>query len=149
MILDEISEPEKEGIHPSFSQCLPVFILPFGLFFLLLFGARPLYVYIFFAWLELFFYKLIQWYILSINYVFWPDRVEVRTGLFKGTSRSIPFAEITEITCKQSIYQKLFKIGDIFIETAGGKDFTLALAGVKYPKQIAQGLFAMKRRGGQ
>ena len=148
MILDDIGEPEKEGIHPSFSQCLPVFILPFGLFLLLPFGARHLYVNVFFVWSEVFFYYLIKAYITTIHYVVWPDRIELRTGLFDRRSKSIPFDEITEITCKQSLYQRIFKIGDIFIETAGGKDFTVALAGVKYPEQVAQCLFAMKKRGG-
>ena len=147
-ILDDITEPEKEGIHPSFSQCLPVFILPFGLFLLLPFGARHLYVNIFFVWSEVFFYYLIKAYIATIHYIVWLDRIELRTGLFDRRSKSIPFDEITEITCKQSLYQRIFKIGDIFIETAGGKDFTVALAGVKYPKQVAQCLFAMKKRGG-
>ena len=148
MILDEIGEPEKEGIHPSFSQCLPVFILPFGLFLLLPFGAKHLYVNVFFVWGEVFFYTLVKGYITTIHYFFWPDRIELRTGFFERRSKSIPFDEITEITCKQSIYQRIFKIGDIFIETAGGKDFTVALAGVKYPQQVAQCLFAMKKRGG-
>jgi len=146
MILGDISEPEEKGLHPSFSQCLPIFFLPFGLFLLLPFGAKHLYVNIFFVWLEVFFYTLVKGYITTIHYVFWPDRIEVRTGIIDCRSKSIPFAEITEISCKQSLYQRIFKIGDIFIETAGGRDFTLALAGVKYPQQIAQCLFAMKKR---
>ncbi len=146
-ILGEISGPEIEGIHPSLLQCLPVYLLPFGLFLLLPFGARHLYVDIFFVWLEVFFYTLVKWYILSIHYVFWPDRIEVRTGLFDSRSRSIPFVEITEISCKQTLYQRIFKIGDVFIETAGWKEFTVALAGVKYPEHVARCLFAMKKRG--
>src|SRR5581483_6155546 len=116
MILDEIEEPIKEGIHPSFSQCLPVFILPFGLFLLLPFGAKQLYVNVFFVWLEAFFYTLVKGYIATIHYVFWPDRIELRTGFFERRSKSIPLIEITEISFKQSLYQRIFKIGDIFIE---------------------------------
>src|SRR5258708_3794223 len=148
MILGEISEPEMEGLHPSYSQCLPVFILPFGLFLLLPFGARHLYVGIFFVWLEIFFHTLIKGYISTIHYVFWSDRIEIRTGLFDRRSKSIPFVEITKISCKQTLYQRLFMIGDVFIDTAGGKEFTLSLAGVKYPEQVAQCLFAMKKRSG-
>src|SRR5208282_5726116 len=79
-ILGDLEEPEKNGIHPSFSQCLPVFILPFGLFLLLPFGAKHLYVNVFFVWLEFFFYYLVKGYIATIHYVVWPDRIELRTG---------------------------------------------------------------------
>ncbi|HJT23269.1 MAG TPA: PH domain-containing protein, partial [bacterium] len=124
-ILGEISEPEKTGIHPSFSQCLPVFLLPFALFLLLPFGAKRLYLYAFFIWMEVFFYYLIQWFLASINHIILPDRVELITGLFERHSKTIPFDKITEINCKQSLYQRFFKIGDIFIETAGGKDLAI------------------------
>lgn len=146
-ILDELEVPEKEGLHPAFAQCFPVFMLPFGMFLLFPFGVNHVFIYFFFVYLEFCLYHFARLYILTTHYVFWDDRIEFRAGLFRSTSKSIPFSEITEVTCKQSLYQRLFKIGDIFIETAGGREFTIALAGVKYPKQITDTLFALKKRG--
>ena len=149
MILDKISEEEKEGLHPSFFQCLSVLVLPFTLFLLLPFGARLFFVGIFFFYLEICFWVFIRFYITTIHYVAWPDRIEKRTGIFERRSKSIPFDQITEISCKQTIYQKIFKIGDIFIETASGKEFQICWAGVKYHEQVAKTLFAMKKGAGK
>ena len=148
-VLDPIGEPEKEGLHPSFFQCLPVFIIPFSLFLLFPLGARRIYIVIFFFfYLEYFFYSVVRLYISTVHYVAWPDRIEKRIGLFNRLSKSIPFDQITEISFTQNLYQKLFKIGDVYISTAGGKEFTVIWAGIKYPEQVSRVLFAMKKSGG-
>jgi len=148
MILDEISEEEKSGLHPSFFQCLPTLIFPFLIFILLPFGTRLFIVVIFFFYLEICFWVFVRFYLSTIHYVAWPDRVEKRTGIFQRDSKSIPWDQITEISCKQTLFQRLFKIGDIFIETAGGREFQICWAGVKHHEQVANCLFAMKKGAG-
>ncbi|HEY5037820.1 MAG TPA: PH domain-containing protein, partial [bacterium] len=56
-----------------------------------------------------------------------------------------PCDQIINVTCKQNIAQKLFRIGDIFIDTPGGKPFELALAGVENHEKVAELLFALKK----
>lgn len=134
-------------IHPSFYQTLPALLVPFALFLLLPLGAKPFYVLLFFIWLQLSFFLFIRLFISTTHYLVWPDRIEKKTGVFSVQSRSIPFDEITEIYSRKSLFQRLFGIGDIFIDTAGGREFTVVLGGVRHPDEVAQSLFALKKRG--
>ena len=146
--MDQNLRKEREDIlHPAFAQCLPVFLVPFILFLFLFYGLKLHYVLLVFWSLETSFLFMVWIYIATTLYVFFPDRIEIRTGVLVKRSKAIPFDRITEISYKQTLFQRFFRIGDIHIDTAGDKTLEAVLAGVEFPKQITQCLFAMMQRG--
>ncbi len=145
---NQIQKSENlKTFHPSFYQCTPVLFLPFPLFLFVLLGVRLYYILMLFWFMEMSFLLFIWVYLTTTLYVIRPDRIEIKTGIFVKRSRTVPFDQIINITCKQSIAQRLFRIGDIFIDTPGGKPFELALAGVERHEEMAEFLFALKKRG--
>jgi uncharacterized membrane protein YdbT with pleckstrin-like domain len=136
-----------KSFHPSFYQCIPVFFIPFPLFLFVLLGVRLYYILMFFWILELSFLFYIWVFLSTTLFIIRPDRIEIKTGVFVKRSRTVPFDQIINITCKQTLAQKLFRIGDIFIDTPGGKPFELALGGIDNHEEVAEFLFALKKRG--
>lgn len=146
---DQPTEGEKEEIlHPAFAQCLPVFLVPFILFLFLFYGVKLYYVLVFFWILQTSFLFMVWLHIATTFYVVLPDRIEIRTGILVKRTKAIPFDKITEISLKQTLIQRIFGIGDLFIDTAGDKGLEAVMAGVEYPKQMAECLFSKKREAG-
>lgn len=142
------TKENRNTLHPSFFQCLPVFLVPFTMFLFLPFGLRLFYVLLFFWFLETSFLLMVWVYLATTFYMVKADRIEIRTGVLVKRSKAIPFDKITEISFKQNILQRVFRIGDIFIDTAGDKALEAVMAGVEYPAQVAECLFALKKGEG-
>jgi putative membrane protein len=133
--------------HPSFYQCLSVFLIPLPMLLFLFYGVRLFYVLLLF-WLLVTSFLIFVWVFLATTfYVLLPDRIEIRTGVFVKRSRTIPFDKIINITCKQNLAQRIFGIGDILIDTAGGTPFEVALVGVVNQEKVKDLLFALKKKG--
>jgi putative membrane protein len=93
-------------------------------------------------------FLIFVWVFLATTfYVLLPDRIEIRTGVFVKRSRTIPFDKIINITCKQNLAQRVFGIGDILIDTAGGTPFEVALVGVDNHEKVKDLVFALKKKG--
>lgn len=143
---DQPSEGVKEEIlHPAFAQCLPVFLVPFILFLFFFYGVKLYYILMFFWILQASFIFMVWIHIATTFYAVLPDRIEIRTGILVKRTKAIPFDRITEISFRQTLFQRIFRIGDLFIDTAGDKSLEAVMAGVEYPKQMAEILFAKKR----
>ncbi len=131
------NQKQKVGKFKDFSSfffnAFPSFSFPLPLFLFVPLGVRLYYILMLFWFWKCRFLLFIWVFLATTLYIIRPDRIEIKTGIFVKRSRSIPFDKIINITCKQNIAQKLFRIGDIFIETPGGKPFELALAGVERP----------------
>lgn len=138
-----IIEGKEEILHPAFAQCLPVFLVPFILFLFLFYGVKLYYVLVFFWILETSFLCMVWIHLATTYYVVFPDRIEIRSGVWVKRSKSIPLNRITEISYKQTLFQRMFRIGDLFIDTAGDKSLEAVMAGVEYPEQITECLFGM------
>ncbi|HEY5038261.1 MAG TPA: PH domain-containing protein [bacterium] len=145
MTNEKIKTEDLKVFHPSFFQCFPVFFIPFAMFLFYPIGVRLYYIYLLFWFLEMSFLLFVWVFLATTLYVIKPDRIEIKSGVFVKRSRTVPFDQIINITCKQNLTQKLFKIGDIFIDTPGGKPFELALAGVENHERVAELLFALKK----
>jgi|GEM_PF-3425563 len=133
--------------HPSFYQCLSVFLIPLPIFLFLFYGVRLFYVLLLFWLLETSFLIFVWVFLATTFYVLLPDRIEIRTGVFVKRSRTIPFDKIINITCKQNLAQRIFGIGDILIDTASGTPFEVALVGVDNHEKVKDLLFALKKKG--
>lgn len=59
------------------------------------------------------------------TYTLTPERIEIRTGLWSRTTRSIPLGRIQDVTTTRSLGERLLRIGDIEIDSAAetGKCF--------------------------
>jgi uncharacterized membrane protein YdbT with pleckstrin-like domain len=136
---------KNEILHPAFSQCFPVFLVPFAMFLFLPMGVRFFYVLLFFWLMETSFLLTVWVYLATTFYIVSPDRIEIRRGVIVKRAKSIPFDKITGISLKQTLIQRLFGIGDLFIDTAGDKDLEAVMAGVDYPERVVQCLFALKK----
>jgi len=149
----KFTDENSRVFRPSFFQCLPVFLVPLALFLFWPLGVGLFYVLLFFWLLETSFIALIWIHLATTLYVLKSDRIEIRSGLLSKRIRSIPLDQITNITCRQNPFQRLFKVGDIFIDIAGGgpggTSLEVVLAGVECPLQVAQGLFVLKKEEGK
>jgi putative membrane protein len=147
------TEKQKEEdfriFHPSFYQCLSVFLIPLPMFLFLFYGVRLFYVLLLFWLMETSFLIFVWVFLGTTFYVLLPDRIEIRTGVFVKRSRTIPFDKIINITCKQNLAQRVFGIGDILIDTAGGTPFEVALVGVENHEKVKDLLFALKKKGAE
>src|ERR1035438_9959402 len=66
--------------HPSFYQCLSVFLIPLPMFLFLFYGVRLFYVLSLFWLLETSFLIFVWVFLATTFYVLLPDRIEIRTG---------------------------------------------------------------------
>jgi uncharacterized membrane protein YdbT with pleckstrin-like domain len=143
-----MAKEEKWIIHPSFFQYSAFFVVPSALFFLLFLGVDRCKV-ILGVWIFETAMVLAAWILMATTtYVIKPDRVEIKNGVFVRRSRVMPYGQIVNITCNQGFFQRLVGIGNVSIDTAGGKDTGITLAGICRPVKITEFLFALKNRGG-
>jgi putative membrane protein len=128
---------------------MPVFFVPLALFLFVPLGVRLYYILLLFWFLEASFLFFIWIFLSTTLYTIKPDRIEISTGIFVKRSRTVPLDQIINITCRQTLAQKLFGIGDIFIDTAGGKSLETALAGVERHQELVDYLFSLKQKGAE
>ena len=144
-------ETAKQGkdkqmiLHPSFFQYLSVFIVPLGLFILVPLGAKVVYVLPAFWIFELLLLFLTWIFLALTTYVIRPDRIEIRSGVLVRRSTAVPFDKIINITCRQNLFQKLFGIGDLFIEIPGLEPFEITLTGIEKHQKVANFLFSLMK----
>lgn len=62
---------------------------------------------------------IILLYVRSIKYSFSENEIIIERGIFNKVTKHIPFRTITHVSSKTSIFDRLFGIGSILIETAG------------------------------
>ena len=60
---------------------------------------------------------LIRW--RSTHYVFTTHRVLIRRGVFKHTGRDITLGRISDVAYEQTLIERLFRAGTLYIESAG------------------------------
>ncbi|HEY5038476.1 MAG TPA: PH domain-containing protein, partial [bacterium] len=106
---EKIKTEDLKVFHPSFFQCFPVFFIPFVLFLFYPMGVRLYYVYLLFWFLEMSFLLFVWVFLATTLYVIKPDRIEIKSGVFVKKSRTVPFDQIINVTCKQNIAQKVFR----------------------------------------
>lgn len=66
-------------------------------------------------------FVVIVYYVRAIEYTLDGTEVVVRKGIFNKTVTHIPFRVITNVSTRYGIYDRIFGIGTVEIETASGK----------------------------
>jgi uncharacterized membrane protein YdbT with pleckstrin-like domain len=134
-------------LHPSFFQYLSVFIVPLALFLLIPIGVKIVYVLMTFWIFELLLLFCVWLLLATTSYAIQADRIEIRCGIFVKRSTTISFDKIINVTCKQTIFQRLFGIGDIFIELPGMEPAGIIFSGIEKHEKTAGLIFSLKNRG--
>jgi len=75
------------------------------------------------------------------------DRLRYETGILSKSTRTIPLTKVQDVRVDQSAPQRVFKIGDISIETAG-ETSRLTLANVDAPQDLADEIMNRAQHGG-
>jgi uncharacterized membrane protein YdbT with pleckstrin-like domain len=63
-------------------------------------------------------------------------RVIWRSGLFGMRERSLPLRQIQDVTVIQDPFGRLFRYGNVCIESAGGPHTEIVANGISYPREI-------------
>ena len=74
--------------------------------------------------------------ILSVKYIITSERIFSDSGIFKGEFKSIGYQYITDISLKQTLWNKISDTGTIIIHTAGGEANNLEIRNISEPLKI-------------
>lgn len=74
------------------------------------------------------------------------DRLRYQTGLASKSTRTIQLSKIQDVRVDQSVSQRMFKVGDLSIETAGEAS-RLTIHNVDNPQQLADEMMNRSQRG--
>ena len=82
-------------------------------------------------------------YLLKVEYNIWSERYGITNerilnskGIIQEHFQSMTYAYVTDISLHQSVYDKIFNIGDLTIKTASGEGGELRIKGVSGPLDI-------------
>ena len=130
-----------------------IFILAFGWlpFILKILGREYILImYLMFGFIFIFIIITSLYYILLVKtheYYITNKRIYAQAGLFSKRSRNINFNKITDITIHQNIFEKMFNISNLGVQTAGmsGRP-EITFLGIKDPTKPEKLLRKMKKR---
>ena len=74
------------------------------------------------------------------------DKLRHETGFLGKTTRSILISRIQNITVRQSAGQRIFRVGDLSIETAG-ETSSLTIKNIDNPQKVADHIHALSEKG--
>jgi len=74
------------------------------------------------------------------------DRLRYESGVASKTTRNIQLAKVQDVRVEQRLSQRLWKVGDISIETAGEAS-RLTIANVDDPQDLANEIMNRAQRG--
>jgi len=64
------------------------------------------------------------------------DRLRYETGILSKSTRSIQLSKVQHVRVDQTLFERLFSIGSLSIETAG-ETSSLSIAGIEQPQEVA------------
>lgn len=133
--------------NPSIFQYALLLLAPCVVFFFKAFGMDTFHLLLIF-WGGVIMAFLYAWVDLSFkNYQIYPDHIVSVTGIFNRNNTTVRFDEITNINWASDVTQRVFGIGNIHIDTAGGPGYELTLIGVQNPEKVADYIYGLKKGG--
>ncbi|MGC8793735.1 MAG: PH domain-containing protein [Bryobacteraceae bacterium] len=72
------------------------------------------------------------------------DKLRLEVGLLSKTTRTLHLSKIQDITVKQTMTQRLLKLGDLALETAG-ESGPLVMRNLDYPQAVADQIMDLAR----
>ncbi len=145
---------EKHTLHPSFKRLYGLLVvlliacimLTAALYFLIQADVSNLVfiplVIVFLAAVMIVIYTTI--YTFTYTYYFSAEEVAVEKGIFSKVTRSVPVANIDNLTVRRSILGRVFGFGDICVDTPGGSGYELVMGHIE-AKALDEVVFEMKQ----
>ena len=75
------------------------------------------------------------------------DKLRYEVGLFSKVTRTIQLSKVQDVTVRQSIGQRMLRIGDLSIETAG-ETSRLTILNIDRPQEIADKIMEFSQHHG-
>lgn len=79
---------------------------------------------------------IVDWYRRSHNYFITNDRVFFEKCFISNNSTSIKFSNVSDVRFEQRLVERIFGVGDIYINTAGSSSVEMVIRDVKNPSKI-------------
>ena len=108
------------------------------------------------SWWNFFWYLFFSWLIIPLIIALWKraglklfvysDRVVLERGVLSKHMSQVLISDIRSIDTKYGLWQRMFRLGDILIGTAGMSGYEIVAEGLPNPKGIAA-LILEQRRG--
>ena len=73
------------------------------------------------------------------------DHLTIESGLLSSTRRTIDVAKIQDVTVRQTFGQRLMRVGDIMLESAG-ESGAMTIRNVDGPRELADEIIASSKR---
>ena len=108
------------------------------------------------SWWHFFWYFFFFWLIIPLLIAFWKrralvlrlfeDRVFLETGVLSKNYTEVFIKDIRAINVQQSITQRIFKIGNVMIATAGTLGYEFSTYGLPDPVRIKNMIMEQTRK---
>ena len=72
------------------------------------------------------------------------DRLKYESGLFSKSTRTVELEKVQDVRVEQSLTQRMFSIGDLSLETAGGTS-RISMASIDNPQDVADHILELAR----
>jgi uncharacterized membrane protein YdbT with pleckstrin-like domain len=72
------------------------------------------------------------------------DKLRLEVGLISKTTRTLQLSKIQDLTVKQTLIQRMLKLGDLQLETAG-ESGPLVIRNLDYPQALADQIMELAR----
>ncbi|MCE5307657.1 MAG: PH domain-containing protein [Acidobacteriales bacterium] len=74
------------------------------------------------------------------------DKLRYETGVFSKVTRNIAISKVQDARVEQSIWQRIFGVGTLSIETAG-ETSRLTICGIDHPQEVAEHILDASQAG--
>lgn len=82
----------------------------------------------------------------SLKAIVYPDKVVLEKGILSKDIVELFISDIRAINVKQTIMQRIFGIGDLYIATAGTQGYEERAYGIKNPHKAKELIMNLRRR---
>lgn len=77
----------------------------------------------------------------ATTYTITSRRLNIRRGVVSREIQETRLERVQNVSCRQSLYQRLMQIGDVDFDTAASDDYNFVFAGVADPGKIVQRVY--------
>jgi membrane protein YdbS with pleckstrin-like domain len=76
------------------------------------------------------------------------DRLHYETGMFSKATRTVELVKVQDVRVSQTVMQRVFNIGDVSLETAGGSS-RIIMDSIDRPQEVSNHIMDMARAAGK